>query len=157
MYSVRGSVALLLTVSAAVVVHSAASDRSETKCTSKSAHMDHNPKHGGTFFMALNQRHHLEGVLLPAARFRVYLYDSHTRPVDPVELRRAKGIVQWGEAEDAPLVPLTVAGNGQYLEAVWEGDLRLPIVLTLRLSLPGGSPDTNPELFTFPMSRYNSE
>ena len=31
--------------------------------------MDHQPKHGGVFFMAPDRTHHLEGVLLPAGTF----------------------------------------------------------------------------------------
>jgi len=44
-------------------------------------HMDHEPKHGGVFFMAPDRTHHLEGVLLPAGTFKVYLFDEYTRPV----------------------------------------------------------------------------
>src|ERR1700686_705280 len=39
----------------------------------KGAHMDHKSKHGGTFFMALDNKHHLEGILVPPGTFRVYL------------------------------------------------------------------------------------
>jgi hypothetical protein len=34
------------------------------------AHFDHNPKHGGIFFMSMDYEHHLEGVLLPPGTFR---------------------------------------------------------------------------------------
>jgi hypothetical protein len=44
-------------------------------------HMDHEPKHGGVFFMAPDRFHHLEGVLLPAGTFKVYLFDDYTRPL----------------------------------------------------------------------------
>lgn len=44
------------------------------------AHMDHEPKHGGTFFMAPDGRHHLEGTL-ERGEFRVFFYDEFTRPV----------------------------------------------------------------------------
>ncbi len=118
-------------------------------------HQDHEPKHGGTFFMALDNRHHLEGLLVPPGRLVVYLYDSHTQPVSLAELQQATGTVQWGAAEDAPQTSLAVAEGGEYLEATPPREVKFPIELTLRLHFPGTAPDARPELFTFPFSHYN--
>ena len=130
---------------------------SETQVLASGTHQDHAPRHGGTFFMALDNRHHLEGLLLPPGRFLVYLYDAHTQSVSPAELQQTTGTVQWGFAEDAPQTPLAVAGEGEYLEAMPPVEVRLPIELTLRLRLPGMPPDARPELFTFPFSHYSKE
>ncbi len=47
------------------------------------AHMDHTPLHGGQFFMASNQYHHIEGSLPIEGEFRVYVYDDFKKPIDP--------------------------------------------------------------------------
>jgi len=47
------------------------------------AHMDHSPLHGGQFFMAANQYHHVEGALPAPGEFHLYFYDDFKKPIDP--------------------------------------------------------------------------
>ncbi len=121
------------------------------------AHGDHNPKHGGTFFMALDNKHHLEGVLLPPGIFCVYLYDAHTQPLGHAELHQSSGTVQWGDADGAPETPLVVDDDAHRLEAVLGQEVEFPMTLTLLLRLPGSPPDAKPEVFTFPFSHYSEQ
>ena len=83
----------------------------------KGAHMDHKAKHGGAFFMALDNVHHLEGILVPPGTFRVYLYDDHTKPLKAEETRQASGTVQIGESDDAPKIDLAPGKKKETLEA----------------------------------------
>ncbi|OFW00356.1 MAG: hypothetical protein A3G20_00825 [Acidobacteria bacterium RIFCSPLOWO2_12_FULL_59_11] len=118
-------------------------------------HRDHDSKHGGTFFMALDNVHHLEGVLEPPGTFRLYLYDSHTHPVKLEELKQAQGWIRWGDSEDAPETTLALAPDDQCLEAAPGQAMKFPLMLTLRLYLPGSPPGGKPEIFTFPFSHYS--
>ena len=77
------------------------------------AHMDHKPKHGGTFFMAADNKHHLEGVLVTEGlpkdqrEFRVYIYDEFTQPLaaDVVRARAVFSTPASDETHQAALMP----------------------------------------------------
>jgi len=66
-------------------------------------HGDHNPKHGGIFFMAPDVFHHLEGVL-DGGEFRLYIYNNFTEPLDVRKFQARIGTS-----------PLQAAGDGTYL------------------------------------------
>ena len=116
-------------------------------------HQDHNPKHGGTFFMAMDNKHHLEGVLVSPGIFRVYLYDAYTHPLPSAKVKQARGAVQLGDSPNAPTMPLAPAKDGTTLEVAL-GRITFPFTLTLRMHFPDTPADAKPELFTFPFSHY---
>jgi hypothetical protein len=119
------------------------------------AHQDHNSKHGGTFFMALDNRHHIEGVLDRPGVFRVYIYDAFTHPVSLEELQQTEARVIWGEKDGAPELELKPSEDGSCLEATAPEPIHFPVTLTLLSRLAGTSPASRPELFTFPFSHYS--
>jgi hypothetical protein len=121
------------------------------------AHMDHKPKHGGTFFMALDNKHHLEGILVPPGTFRVYLYDDHTKPLKAEETRQASGTVQVGESDEAPKIPLAPGKKKETMDANLGSGVKFPLILTMLLHLPGMEPDAKPELFNFKFTQFTDE
>ncbi len=121
------------------------------------AHRDHTPKHGGTFFMAMDYKHHLEGVLIPPATFRVYLYDDHTKPLQAQETRKTSGTVQIGNSVNAPKITLGPGKRSDALEARLGKGVKFPVKLTLLLHLPGMAPNAKPELFNFTFTHFSDE
>lgn len=61
------------------------------------AHMDHSPLHGGQFFMAANQYHHVEGALPSPGVFRIYVYDDFKKPIDPRNFAGRVVFEEWNE------------------------------------------------------------
>ena len=102
------------------------------------AHGDHNPRHGGTLFMAPNGYHHLEGTLSEDGEFRVYLYDDFTRPLS-VEGFRARA----GEA------PLQASSDGTFLYSRIQPSGE-PAEVVLHLRFPEGTEEVR---FDFVFSR----
>ena len=120
-------------------------------------HGDHNPRHGGQFFMAPDNWHHLEGTYPAPGVFRVYLYDDFTRPLSKRLLQDARGRASVSDAAARPLngtaaVPLQMAKDGRALEARLAAPL--PARISLRLSFAAGGPEHR---FDFAFPAYTSE
>ena len=122
----------------------------------QSTHANHNPRHGGMFFMAPDLWHHLEGAYLQDETFRVYLYDDFTRPLAPELARQVSGRVVLKETFDSATrttkelvaVPLTMAAGGEYLEAR-VGKIKLPAEMTAKVKFTRDMQEYRFD-FTFP-------
>lgn len=85
-------------------------------------HQDHNPKHGGIFFMAPDSWHHLEGTYPEEGLFRVYFYDNFSQPMDASAFR-ARAVLEESfdpatrTTREIAAFPLTASSDGSYLEA----------------------------------------
>ena len=86
------------------------------RTTRQAEHGDHNPRHGGVLFMAPDGVHHLEGALEDGA-FRLWFYDSFTRPLAPAPFAaRAVEADDRGAAVSEPVA--LVLGDGALEMAV---------------------------------------
>lgn len=141
--------------------HPATTNKSEvTKKTApkKSSHVDHNPKHGGQFFMAPNKFHHLEGVMASATEFRVYFYNNYTKPISAVPFKEgSKMEVQPvgpdGRETGTPLqLAVTADPPGAFLSAAIPSEMKLPLYFTTWLMFPN---QKDPDLFNFSFDKVS--
>jgi len=111
-------------------------------------HGNHNPQHGGQFFMAPDNWHHLEGAL-PAQRvFRLYLYDDYGRPLATEKIRDVQARVVTKEdfdpatrkTTDVVAFPLKVVRNRPYLEARVDTPA-LPAEMTAKVRFGNDQPE----------------
>jgi hypothetical protein len=111
----------------------------------QSTHANHNPRHGGLFFMAPDLWHHLEGTYESDEIFRVYLYDDYTKPL-PLDLtKQVTGRLVTNETFDAATkttreisaFPLKMSTEGDYLEARI-GRMKFPADVTAKLKFKSG-------------------
>jgi hypothetical protein len=107
-------------------------------------HGNHNPQHGGQFFMAPDNTHHLEGTLPSPRLFRVYLYDDYARPLAAGRVKEFRGQVESAGRS----VPLSSSAKGSYLEARIE-QVAFPARMTAKLRIKPDAPDYRFD-FAFP-------
>jgi hypothetical protein len=122
----------------------------------QSTHANHNPRHGGLFFMAPDLWHHLEGAYLEDQTFRVYLYDDYTKPLPSDLAKQVAGRVVLKETFDTATrttkelvaAPLVMAAGGEYLEAR-VGRVKFPAEMTAKVKFKRDGEEYRFD-FTFP-------
>ena len=119
-------------------------------------HGNHNPQHGGQFFMAPDTWHHLEGTLPRARTFRLHVYDDYARTLPKKDLGVVRGRVVTREQFDAAtrtttelaFFPLRPSKDGTALEATIDA-ATLPAALAVKVQFKADGPEYRFD-FTFP-------
>jgi hypothetical protein len=103
------------------------------------AHGDHNPRHGGQFFMAGDRWHHVEGTYPSATVFRLYVYDNFTNTLGA---RGIAGRIFSREENGRELDPIQLlpSKDGTTLEARIEG-AAFPQTVTAKVMFKPGTPE----------------
>jgi len=116
-------------------------------------HGDHNPKHGGQFFMAPNNWH-VEVTHPSAGVFRLYVYDDYSRPFVPNGFggRIISSTDSAGKTEERA-IPFARAAGTPRLDAHAPG-LALPATIAIKVRFQADQPEYR---FDFPFLSYSKE
>jgi hypothetical protein len=126
------------------------------------AHGDHNPRHGGIFYMAQDQWHHLEGTYPSAGNFRAYFYDNYTKPIDAKAFTGSVVLQAIDPATKAPkdvaTFPLRLSRDGKTLEGTLKNDARpskeTPTTMVAKVKMTKDGPE---QPFTFAFVEYSKD
>jgi hypothetical protein len=118
------------------------------------AHGDHNPRHGGQFFMASDAWHHLEGTYPENGLFRVFFYDNFTKPLSAKGVAGSVVIRDKNDKEIAS-APLAIAKNPTTMEAkIPAADAALPLRATVKMKF---TPTMAEQPFDFQFNEYSKD
>ena len=117
------------------------------------AHGNHNPQHGGQFFMAADNWHHLEGTYLPSGVFRLHLYDDFTKPLPLADVRATKAEVVVKDPRSGAEKSFPLTRSGRYMQAAI-GKLPLPVSMYAHVQF---KPDGPHNRFDFTFDSYSKE
>ena len=126
------------------------------------AHGDHNPRHGGIFYMAQDQWHHMEGTLPSAGTFRAFFYDNYTQPIDAKAFTGSVVLQAIDPATKAPkdvaTFPLRLSRDGKTLEGTLKNDARpskeTPTTMVAKVRMTKDGPE---QPFTFAFVEYSKD
>jgi Cu/Ag efflux protein CusF len=118
-------------------------------------HGDHNPRHGGQFFMADDSWHHLEGTLIRPNVFRVYFYNDMTQPlaVAGFSASAAKSNTNGSDVAASISLKPRQTKDRNILEVAMPG-ATLPANFTLRVKF---KPDDKERVFDFTFNDYSKD
>jgi hypothetical protein len=117
------------------------------------AHGNHNPQHGGQFFMAPDSWHHIEGTYLPTGVFRMHLYDDYTKPLALKLAREISGTLVVKDPKTGGDKEIPLVRNGRYLQAAI-GKQPFPAQLYAKVAFKPGDRDTR---FDFSFDAFSKE
>lgn len=125
------------------------------------AHGNHNPQHGGQFFMAQDYWHHVEGAYPSPGVFRLYVYDDYTKPLAREKLAAIKARLVTKEDTDpktfvtreVAATPLKASSDGPYLEAAID-PLTLPADVVLQAVFAEGGKE---QRFDFTFAEFSTD
>jgi hypothetical protein len=111
-------------------------------------HGNHNAQHGGQFFMAPDNWHHLEATYPRDRVFRLYLYDDYSRALKTAALKAISARVVTSETFDPATrrttelkaFPLIPSRDGTYLEARVD-PTTLPAEMTAKVRFAKDAPE----------------
>jgi hypothetical protein len=104
------------------------------------AHGNHNPQHGGVFFMAPDAWHHLEGTYLRTGVFRLHLYDDYTKPLPLNQVREVSASLVVKDATTGREAAIPLVRNGRALQAPI-GKHAFPAQMYARVKFKAGGPE----------------
>ncbi len=118
-------------------------------------HGDHNPRHGGQFFMDQDNWHHLEGTWVRPNVFRVYFYNDMTQPlaVNGFSARAAKSDASGNDIGAPSPLKAGKTADRNTLELPMSGEA-LPAKFTLRVKF---KPEDKERVFDFTFADYSKE
>ena len=117
-----------------VVAHH--NDHEKQMMQMKGAHMDHSPRQGGSFFMAPDKMHHLEGVYSAKCGLRLFFYNAFTQPIRADRFKAFIRIVPQKDDEPEVLRFLSPSKDGSILQTLIGGDVFPPFNIEVFVKFP---------------------
>jgi hypothetical protein len=119
----------------------------------KGAHMSHQPRHGGAFYMASTKMHHLEIIFSETCGFSVVFYNAFTEAIRADRFRAFLTAVPDDENEAEVVRILAPAHNATILNAPLGQTIARPFQIRLFVKFPGM---VEPQLFTTTIAAGNN-
>ena len=111
------------------------------------SHLDHKAKHGGVFFMAPDQKHHLEGTLSASNEFRIYFYDEYTKPIPAGKFTTEAKVWNKGAGEnDRKPLKLAPAPDKSFLTGKVDASVKMPLSIKAFIDFKDSE---TPQVFDF--------
>ncbi len=125
--------------------HATHGDQAMKRPEMKGAHMDHDSRHGGAFFMAPDKMRHLEAVFSERCGLQVFFYNAFTEPIRADRFRAFVIAVPESEDEAETIRFLSSTEDSAILETEIGDTVSRPFDLKLYVKFPESD---EPELFT---------